>query len=127
MAARCRKAEARAVAEAAAAAVAGEDNGDEWDDVAALMAAAEQLGVEDQQEAEAAEPEPEPEPEECAICLNDLPRPREDGAVQLTCSHTFHASAGRTSAWRRACSIRAPCAAGRWGSWWRRTQASECR
>ena len=57
----------------------------------AVTAAAAQLQIE-ATSATAAEqqPEPEPELEECAICLNDLPLPGEEGAVLLACTHAFH-------------------------------------
>ena len=90
-AAQRRKAEARAAAEAAAA--GGEAaEGDETKEAAAVeavAAATAQLQI----EAREAEPEPKPEAkaeaeaEECAICLNDLPLPGEEGAVLLACLH----------------------------------------
>ena len=68
---------------AAAAAAGGAGAAEEGqDEVGAVTAAAAQLQID--------EPELEPEPDECAICLNDLPLPGEEGAVLLVCTHVFH-------------------------------------
>ena len=96
-AAQRRRAAEAAEQQAEAAAAAGRDAGD--DDVDGVTAAIVQLQIDDaapaaeqqdEQDDAAEEDEPEPEPEECAICLNDLPLPGEEGAVLLVCTHAFH-------------------------------------
>ena len=75
------------------------------EEVDAVAVAAAQLQIEEAEPNPEPEPEPEPEPgpepEECALCLNDLPLPGEEGAVLLVCTHAFHT--GCLERWKDKC------------------------
>ena len=88
----------RAEAEQQQAAAAAEETEEQVDGV---TAAAAQLQIDTTPAAQEEQEEPEPESEECAICLNDLPLPGEEGATFLAYTHAFHT--GCLERWKGTC------------------------